>query len=361
MVVSPALKYGSWSWFEDIIANRPETRWIVIAYGVVPSDRLSDVEWWTWKMGNYLKVGRIASHRYLLWLNFLYVLPLAIVAWFVAWKRKPNVVVGNGIAVSALLRPCRLLGRSEVWLGFHGYMSSLGDASRRVMRLLLSACSGAICNSQGNADDLSKVLTDRQVIPVEHWASDAFFHFPLPAAERNSGKLRVLYVGRTDPEKFGQCDRVMRQLARSGIAELTVVGSAQRQATEDDFRYVGYVSGRESLAEYYRWAELVWAPADVDYLSRPGVEALACGRPVLVSDIPAVDGKCDGSIRIPHSLVPDGVGWVVDGMDDRGVIDLLERLASSEDPLAEPASCRAYARERFSSDNITAIANAWSL
>src|ERR1035438_5062811 len=103
MVISPALKYGSWSWFEDIIANRPETRWIVIAYGVVPSDRLLDVEWWTWKMGNYLKVGRIASHRYLLWLNFLYVLPLAIVAWFVAWKRKPDVVVGNGIAVSALL------------------------------------------------------------------------------------------------------------------------------------------------------------------------------------------------------------------------------------------------------------------
>ena len=359
VVVSPALKYGSWSWFEDIIASSPDTRWIVIAYGIVPSDRLLNVEWWTCKMGDYLKIGRFASHRYFLWLNFVYVLPLAVVAWFVAWYRKADVVVGNGIAATVLLQPCRLFRRLEVWLGYHGYISWLGDASQKLMRLLLSTCSGAICNSQGSADDLAKVLPDRPVIPVQHWASEAFFVMPLAKKERNSGHVRVLFVGRTDPEKFAQCNRVMRQLAQLGTAELSVVGPSQREPAEDRFRYVGYVSGSESLAEYYRWADLVWAPADVDYLSRPGVEALACGCPVLVSDVPAVEGKCDGSIRIPRSLVPEGVGWVVDGVDDREVMDLLERLSLVEGPLADPVTCRTYARDHFSSDNIATIADAW--
>lgn len=361
VVVSPALKYGSWGWFEDIIANSPDVRWIVIAYGDAPSDRLSNVEWWTWKMGDYLKVGRVASHRYLLWLNLAYVLPLTVVAWFVVWYRKADVVVGNGIAITALLQPCRLFRRSEIWIGYHGYISWLGSSSQKLMRLFLSACSGAVCNSQGSAIDLAKVLPGRAVIPVQHWANDTFFLMPLAEKVRALGHLRVLYVGRTDPEKFAQCNRVMRQLAKAGFAELIVVGPAQSEPTEDGIRYVGYVSGSESLAEYYRWADLVWAPADVDYLSRPGVEALACGCPVLVSDVPAVEGKCGGSIRIPRSLIPEDVGWVVDGIDDREVIQLLERLAWTEDPPADSVKCRAYAHDQFSSDNIAAIADAWCL
>jgi glycosyltransferase involved in cell wall biosynthesis len=361
VVVSPALKYGSWSWFEDIIASSPETRWIVIAYGVIPSDRLTNVEWLTWRMGNYLKIGRVATSRYLLWLNFIYVLPLALVAWFVAWRRKADVVVGNGIAATVLLQPCRLFRRSEVWLGYHGYISWLGNASQRLMRQLLLACNGAICNSQGSADDLGRVLPGRPVIPVQHWASEEFFLMSLAKEEREPGHVRVLYVGRTDPEKFDQCHRVMRRFTSSGTAELSVVGATQVGPTEVGIRFAGYVSGRQSLAEYYRWADLVWAPADVDYLSRPGVEALACGRPVLVSDIPAVGGKCDGSIRIPHSLVPEGVGWVVDGLDDHEAIELLERLVAAEGPIADPDRCRSYARAEFSSDNIDAIAKAWSL
>ena len=359
VVVSPSLQYGSWGWFEDIIAHSPDVRWIVIAYGVAPSDRLSNVECWTWKMGDYLEIGRIASHRFLLWLNFVYVLPLTVVAWFVVWYRKADVVVGNGIAISALLRPCRLFRRSEIWIGYHGYISWLGNASQKLMRLLLSSCSGAVCNSQGSAFDLGKVLPGRPVIPVQHWASDTLFDIPLAEKARDLGHLRVLYVGRTDPEKFAQCNRVMRKLAQAGIAELVVVGPAQLGPAQSGIRYVGYISQRESLAEYYQWADVVWAPADVDYISRPGVEALACGRPVLVSDIPAVEGKCDGSIRIPRSLVPNGVGWVVDGLDDSEVVNLLERLAWAEDPPADPISCRTYALDRFSSDNIATITGLW--
>lgn len=358
VVVSPALRYGSWGWLEDIIALNPEINWIVIAYGRPVKERLSHVEWWTWKMGNYQKIGRIASKRYLLWINFLYAMPLALVALFVVWFRDADVVVGNGIAATGLLSPCRYFRSTKIWLAYHGYVSWLSGSSQRLARSFLSKIDGAICNSSGSANDLTQVMPTRPVIAVEHWADDVFFSNPLKA-DRQDGFLRVLYVGRTDLEKFAQCGRVLRQLIKEGIAELTVVGSAHEHHADDGILYVDYVTTRERLANFYRWADLVWAPADVDYLSRPGIEALACGCPVIVSDIPAVSEKDSGEIRIPRELVEDGLGWVVDGSDDGEVLTLLRRLAQGHEVVGDPQKCRTYAKEHHSSKNIEIIARTW--
>lgn len=359
MVVSPVLEYGSWSWFEDIIAHSPDVRWTVVAYGRPPRGRLPDVRWITWPMGNYLKIGSLASRRHLLWLNLVYVAPLAIVAFIVNPFSRVEVIVGNGVAVTSLLRPCRFPGRASIWLGYHSYVGWFSGSSRRLMRILLGPCDGAICNSPGSARDLAPILGDRMIIPVEHWADDAFFDGPLVGRQSPPGRLRVLYVGSTNSIKFGQCRRVLRELTRTGVAELTIAGPVDVDQRDDGITYVGYVSSREELAALYRWSDVVWAPADVDYLSRPGVEALACGRPVVVSDVPAVGGKCDGSVRIPRELVPNGVGWVVDGIDDDEALKLLEQLADASGPAAEPEHCRAVALERFSTANISTIKAAW--
>ncbi|MBU6494866.1 MAG: glycosyltransferase [Acidobacteria bacterium] len=359
VVVSPALKYGSWGWFEDIIANSPEIRWVVVAYGVPPRQRLPEVEWITWPMGDYLKIGRFAARRYMLWLNFAYVLPLTVIAFFVVWRRKPGVVVGNGIATTALLRPCRLISGASIWLGYHGYVSWLGKSSRWLTSRILSATKGAICNSQTSAKDLHEVLLNRAVIPVEHWADHVFFSSPIEQSDVREGKLRILYVGRTDYEKFGQCQRVMMKMVEEGLAELTIIGPPRDPNSKDSFRYIPYVSDRRELAQYYQWAELVWSPADVDYLSRPGVEALACGRPVIVSDVPAVGGKNDGTIRIPKTLVPRGIGWVVDGTNDAEAETLIRNLSLQDKPVADQNLCREFALERFSAKNIGKITQAW--
>ena len=365
IVVTPALAYGSWSWFDDVIRHSPDVSWLVVGYGTVPAEAPRNVRFITLRGGDYLKVGRLGARTRFLWLNLLYVMPLVLLAMVHTWRLKPSVVVGNGIAAASLLPFCRVASpRTRVWLAYHSAIGHLPDHVRGVIRTVLAPVSGAVCNSLGNERELRSVMPGRPVVSVEHWADDAFFTGDVrPSGSPRRGDLsvpiRVLYVGRTDPEKFGQCLRVCTALAKQGLVELTVVGPTATVASPPAVRFIGYVSSRAALHELYQHADVTWAPADVDYLSRPGVESLASGCPIIVSDIPAVGGKCDGSIRIPRSLVPKGVGVVVDGSDDREVVALFRAWATGAGTPGERQVCRAFASDRFSSRNIRLIIDAW--
>ncbi len=359
IVVTPALRYGSWSWFEDIIRHSPDVQWTVVGYGRGALSPSENVRLVTLSGGNYLRIGRLAARPWLLWLNFLYMLPLSVIAFVLARRIQPDVVVGNGIAASVLVSPCRWISRADIWLGYHGYISHLGRAASTAIAWCLSGVSGAVCNSAGSAQEMRSVMRGRPVIAVEHWADETFFEGSLPDREPRRGMVDVLYVGRTDAEKFGQCRRVCMALAKEGLVALTVVGPREEHVDGDGIRYVGYISSRDALKKCYQEVDVTWAPADVDYLSRPGVESLASGCPILISDIPAVEGKCDGSIRIPRNLVPPHVGRVLDGVDDEEALSLLRAMGSGRDRIGDRNGCRRYAQERYSPRNIDAIIDAW--
>lgn len=359
IVVTPALKYGSWSWFDDVIRHSPDISWMVVGYGHRPPGAPANVRFVALPGGDYVKVGRLAAHPWLLWLNFAYVLPLVVIAALLAWWRKPEIVAGNGIAAAGLLPLCRLGSRrTRVWLAYHGAIGHLSGGTRRAIRILLAPVTGAVCNSIGNEKELRAVMPGRSVVPVAHWADDIFFSDDV-RERKLSLPLQVLYVGRTDPEKFGQCLRVCTGLAEQGLVELTVAGPPADGPAPPGVRYIGYLSSRSALKDQYSRADVTWAPADVDYLSRPGVEALASGCPVIVSDVPAVGGKCDGSIRIPRDLVPEAVGAVIDGTEDREALALLRRWATGAGTPGNRSACRTFASARFSSRNIGRITDAW--
>jgi glycosyltransferase involved in cell wall biosynthesis len=357
VIVSPAMRYGSWLWFEDIMAHAPDVEWTVIAYGHAPVERLPSVKFITCPGFDYLLIGRVASYSWMLWLNFVYVFPLAIVAWCVVALRGADIVVGNGVATTVLLSPCALRRRTRLWLAFH--VGWIGP-SRSLARLLLSACDGGVTVSEESAREVSAVLRSRPVVSVPHWADEVYFSSDMGQRVKAAGLLKVLFVGRTDPGKFAQCKRVCVELAKQGLVELTVVGGRDDEPTDAGITWAGYVSSQKALAEYYANADVTWAPADVDYLSRPGIEALASGCPVVVSDISCVPPRDDGSVRIPRSLVPVGAGWVVDGGDDEEALGLLARLARTEGQVADPSFCRSFAREHHSPDNIRIAVAAWS-
>lgn len=359
VVVTPALRYGSWTWLEDVIRHSVDVSWVVVGYGRVPDDPPCNARFVTLPGGDYLKIGRFAARPVLLWLNVLYALPLALLAAVVSRRERPDVIVGNGIAATALLQACRVVSpRSRIWLAYHGYIAHLHGVLRWMIRFMLAGATGAVCNSQGNASELRPVVPHRPVVPVEHWADDAYFEGTVRQA-KSVGVLQVLFVGRTDPAKFAQCRRVCTLLAQEGLSELTVIGPVPNGEQEPGINYIGYVYSKDELRSWYQRADVTWAPADVDYLSRPGVEALASGCPVVVSDIPAVEGKCDGTVRIPRTLVPQEAGAVVDGMDDHEVLELLRGWAQGGLVLGDREACRRYGKERFSSANIQGIENAW--
>lgn len=359
IVVSPALKYGSWGWFEDIISVKSEIHWIVVAYGKKPLHEIPNVKWICWPFGDYLKIGKFASNKYFLWVNFIYCLPAVIVAVLISIIKKPDLVFANGLSIAILLRPFKIFLNCEIWVGYHGYSSWWSSPFHGILKKLLSTCTGIFCNSIQSKNDLAPFFDESKIWKINHWADDRFFSTELTNRRKNNNELSVLYVGRTDADKFAQCARVMKIFMNHESFTFTIAGPKDMQHLLPKGKFVGYISDTNELANLYNSVDIVWAPADIDYLSRPGVEALASGTPVIISDIPAVSGKQDETVRIPRDLIPLDVGWVVDGVDDSEAISTLNNLYSKTGSIASPRVCREFAQKNFSSTNINLIFRLW--
>ncbi|MHB1739701.1 MAG: glycosyltransferase [Actinomycetes bacterium] len=352
LVMTPATRFGSWSWIEDIIQAAPATtEWIIVSYGR-PSRELVGVRFVCLPEMNYSRIGHLLSDRRLAALNIVYLFPLSLISLILTITMAPDVLVGNGIASTLLLAPAKMLGRRELRVAYHGYTGFLGQRSRRWLRRVLVVCDGAVVNSSGSHADLALVIPEERITTVEHWADGDFFRRRV-RVESEAGTLRILFVGRLDTEKFQQCLQVVKGMwPREGL-ELVVAGTGSLESEVrglNGAKVLGYVWERGKLAELFAWADVTWAPADITYLSRPGVEALASGCPIIVSDIPAVEQRPKGE-RIPKTLIPKGVGWVVDGVSDEEAVQLVGSLRDGGVPSGMRQMCREYAWRHYSPYN----------
>jgi glycosyltransferase involved in cell wall biosynthesis len=59
--------------------------------------------------------------------------------------------------------------------------------------------------------------------------------------------------------------------------------------------FVGDVNDPKELAQYYRRATCFMFPSLYESSGLPPIEAMACGCPVIVSDIPALRERCGGA------------------------------------------------------------------
>ena len=350
LLLTPAARFGSWHWMEKVIElSGPDARWLVVSYGK-PEVPLPNARFISLPAIRYARVARLMSKRRYLALNLVYFLPLYPVAWVAGAVFRPQLLVGNGLVASAALAPLKLLG-GRLFVTFHGYVGHAGPLWQRVIRRAMTMCDVAFVNSETSADDLRKVIEPDKIVLVPHWADEVFFELPLERPPHD--QLVVLFVGRLDSEKFAQCMRVMAPLAAEGVAQLWAVGTGPlaHHLRGKGLRRFGYIENREELARVYGAADVVWAPADTTYLSRPGVEALAAGCPVIVSDTPAVDPRAEAGARVPRDLVPSGVGAVVNGVDDTEATDLVRRFAREGIHAAERRRCRELALARHSPSN----------
>lgn len=342
LVLTPATQFGSWRRLERFVTAAPDVEWIVVSYGR-PDSLPSHVRVFSIPGSDYVRLARLMARRRYHALNIIYSLPIAALAWAVGIVYRPKLLLGNGLVASAALLPLKLLG-AQLVIGFHGYIGNAGPLWKRAMRRVLAGSDLALVNSKTSFDDLRTVIDADKIVVVPNWADDVFFEVALARPKR--GRLVILYVGRLDTEKFAQCLRVSSQLSREGTAELWAVGAGpleDRARGLEGVRLFGYVEGSEALAAVYAGADIVWAPADSTYLSSPGIEGLAAGCPVIVSDIPAVDARAEAGVRIPRDLVPPDIGFVVDGKDDREALAILRRLTREGIPIQMRAACRQFA------------------
>lgn len=356
-VVSPSTQGGSWRWIEECVELAgvwSETQ--VIAYGkrthVPIAARWALVLPWI----SYEKVALwLARH---IWVIPFYNVPLVIVAYGVILLRRPRIIVANGLLLGAALAPLQKVLNCQVVVAYHSYSSHFSPRLRRALGRLLADVRVAFVNSYGSEVDLATVIESGRIKRVEHWAHNDYFGWGRSRAvetQRAMRDLRVLYVGRLDDEKARFLLDVVSLCADDPIM-FTVVGdgplvrAVELLASAGLLSYEGYVADRRHLAELYVAHDILWGVADLTYVAKPVVEALACGTSTVIPDRPAVDAVTDASARIGQDLLPAPVGFIVDGEDPSRARGVLLNVHKA-DRTAWPGACRAYAAERYSAAN----------
>lgn len=193
------------------------------------------------------------------------------------------------------------------------------------------------CNSTTTRD----AILSRGFLPPERLAvvpmgiHPAFTPDPDPESDAEAarrlgppGPPELLHVGTTIPRKridvlldvFAEVRRAVPE------ARLVKVGGAFTAAQERQARALGLTGSlvllpflpREVLAGVYRRASLVLLPSDAEGFGLPAVESLACGAPLLASDLPALrEVAGDAAVYRPVGDVAAWTGAALSLLDER--------------------------------------------
>jgi glycosyltransferase involved in cell wall biosynthesis len=104
------------------------------------------------------------------------------------------------------------------------------------------------------------------------------------------------------------------------------VGGDRGRARESRISYTGHIDDRQRLAIHYRAADVLLHAARADTFPLVVLEALACGTPVIATDVGGV----------AEQIVAGESGWVVPPGDSAAMAERLCALA------ADPASARRF-------------------
>jgi glycosyltransferase involved in cell wall biosynthesis len=199
--------------------------------------------------------------------------------------------------------------------------------SKRILRGFQSA-TVVSCDSCATRDEIiaHKLLSGRRLVVIPNGVHPACSHSVDPIFDQRIGRLlgpkspdavELLHVGSTIPRK--RIDQLLRVFAavREQVpsARLIRVGGAFTEAHRDLVKelHIGntvmvmpYLEPRE-LAAVYRRATMLIIPSEAEGFGLPVVEAMACGTPVVASDIPAL--REIGGAATAFCSVGDVAGW----------------------------------------------------
>jgi glycosyltransferase involved in cell wall biosynthesis len=189
-------------------------------------------------------------------------------------------------------------------------------ATRRILSGLQRAA-WVTCDTAAIRDELLgfELLAPERVSVVPVGVGDAFFADADTAADQRAGRLvnsrpgaiEILHVGSTIPRK--RIDVLLKVCAALATGapdvHLVRVGAPftadqqdllERLGLADHVTTLGFVNER-TLAALYRRATIVLQPSEREGFGLPVLEAMACGTPVVASDLPALKEVGDAAIE----------------------------------------------------------------
>ena len=153
-----------------------------------------------------------------------------------------------------------------------------------------------------------------------------------PRRSADKGDNYILYVGSLSKRKnFPRIFEVACRLSRERALRFVFVGEASKSLVNsvvrlpdelaDRISFVGAVNDPAELIPYYCQAECFLFPSLYESSGLPPIEAMACGCPVIVSDIPALRERCgDAAVYCdPYDAnsIAAAIVRVMDNMDVR--------------------------------------------
>lgn len=218
----------------------------------------------------------------------------------------------------------RLLRSSPTVVTVHG-LSFLSEGSsyraafrwfyRTMVPLVLRRAKTVITVSDAEREAISQRFPHarERLVAVQHGAIPHAFEEALSSrsTERTSGLPApatpfVLFVGTPAPVKnLGALLRALELLPREATPhglDLVVVGAGAQAYRETDLdvpvslrervRFEGQLSDDQKLIDLYREATCLVFPSRYESSGLPPLEAMACGCPVVCSDLPALRERC---------------------------------------------------------------------
>ena len=203
-----------------------------------------------------------------------------------------------------------------------------GPLESRVHRYALRRLSAALA---ANAESVT-VLTEEGVRPEKlHLVPNGFdpeVFGPAASAPRPPGSsLNILVVSRLTPEKDPlTMARGIRAFAHAGgRAAVTVIGQGSLLPQVEEslrgsaatLRFLHCHLPQRTLADYFRAADVLVMTSLGEGSNQVVLEAMACGLPVIASDVPGIRD------------VVDGAGTLVSARDPAALASALRRLAET--------------------------------
>jgi glycosyltransferase involved in cell wall biosynthesis len=148
----------------------------------------------------------------------------------------------------------------------------------------------------------------------------------------------VLYVGSLSKRKnFPSVLETACRLAGNRGYDFVFVGdiaggiSRSRLEIPDDVQshitFAGQIDSTAALLQFYRRAKCFLFPSNYEASPLPPIEAMACGCPVVVSDIPSLRERCgDAAVYCNPADVDSIVAAVEQVMDDAALRSSLQEL-----------------------------------
>ena len=205
----------------------------------------------------------------------------------------------------------RFIGSSPLIISNHGLMSASAPVwfnkqyLKTIGKWTLNRADKIICYTHGEKENLEKLGIDSKKISVIHNGVDITLFSP-STSEKIADKKQILWVGRFVTGKGVEYLIEAFTLAHKKIpgTHLVLVGGGpEKPAIEDKIRKLHLQSSvtimeyldNDKLPQIYKKSDIFVLPSLMEGVPRTILEAMACGVPVVTTNLPHLVGIIEGA------------------------------------------------------------------